>query len=163
MNRGVLCLVALLVAGCDEEESKVRRDAPVAGSQTDAAADSWLALGDETPPEVWLASQAAGRALDGADPSVDDYRRLLADAAGRFNETPRMIANRTVQLEAMLAEHRIDEDARLIISGFLASSGSGARRSDYGALCQHYFNLRTTGVDRQAALTVLGGTSPAEP
>lgn len=155
-------LTAVLVAACDDEAETVRRNEPVAASDAETAAPAWLALDDPVAPEVWMASRAAGRTLDGDDAEVADYGRLLREAAARFNETPRMIANRTVQLEAMLAERGIDESTRVLVAGFL-DRPAGAVRGDYGALCQHYFNLRATGVDRDAALAALAAAPPAGP
>jgi len=159
---GAMCLVAA-VAACDEAEESVRAPPPVVASDAAVAGVAWLDLTDETRPEVWLASREAGRAMTPDDPAAADYLVLLQDAASRFNETPRMIANRTVQLEAMLGERGIDEDTRRILTGFLAVATKDAARRDYGSMCHHYFNLRSTGVDRPAALAALGSGVPAPP
>lgn len=156
-------VAAVLLASCDEEQEDVREPTPVAAAAPDAGRASWLDLTDETRPEVWLASRETGASQPPGGDAAAGYLRLLQDAARRFNETPRMIANRTVQLETMLAEHGIDENARTILSGFLSSAAAGAVQRDYGSLCHHYFNLRSTGVDRAAALAVLAADPPAPP
>ncbi|MEE7477111.1 hypothetical protein MHIMP23_12445 [Methylobacterium hispanicum] len=87
-------------------------------------------------------------------------RASLAEARGRFVEDPRMVANRTMQLEAMLAEIQIPENqvaespAALIadLAGVAAASG---RRQLYGEMCQHYVTVRRDGHSREAALARL--------
>ena len=154
---------SVLLASCDDESEDVRKAPPVAASDAAIVRTTWLDLSDETPPEVWLAARETGtpQAPDGA--AAAGFRRLLQQAAGRVNETPRVIANRTVQLETMLAEQGIDESARALLTGFLSAEPADAARRDYGALCQHYFNLRSTGVDRSTALAVLAVDRPTLP
>lgn len=71
-----------------------------------------------------------------------------------FDETPRMLANRTAQLQQMLAGIAIVEAPQEILQGFIPLGRAGGR-AGYGELCQHYFNLRTAGLDRPAALQAL--------
>lgn len=149
-------LAALCLAACDDEEEAVQHEALVATSGTATTAAAWLGLGDGTPPELWLAGRAAGHPVAAEDPQVAILRRLLSDAAPRFNESTRMIANRTAQLEAMLAEKGISESPQSLLAGFLGASAAGAAPRDYGGLCQHYFNLRATGASRADALDALG-------
>jgi hypothetical protein len=82
-------------------------------------------------------------------------------AAHRFGDPPRMIANRAVQLEAMLASAGISESApELIVS--LSEISEERPREGFGSLCQHYFNLRKQGLDREAALAQLKSRSGLE-
>jgi hypothetical protein len=84
-----------------------------------------------------------------------EYARMLATAGRRFREYPRMIANRAVQLEAMLAEKNMPESAPQLIEELTTVPGDTRYVESFGALCQQYFNLRTQGVERQDALKLL--------
>lgn len=153
----VSCLAVLL--GCGEEEAPARVPAassvatpgspasPPAPSSAQAARD-WLEISDPTPPQVWL----AGRSSPPADPAL--LAALLKEADGLFDETPRMLANRTAQLQTMLSALAVNEPPRVLIEGFLdvGRAGGGIGYSD---LCQHYYNLRASGLDRTAALGTL--------
>lgn len=154
-----LCIPAL--AGCGEEEAPARRPAATSVTAPEATPDvlraprgrAWLELSDSTPPEVFLAAHSA--------PPGDAARLgvLLKQADGLFDETPRMLANRTAQLQEMLAASGIRESADVLLEGFMDLGRPGGR-AGYGDLCQHYYNLRVAGVDRAAALKALAAGAP---
>ncbi|MFS8036619.1 hypothetical protein ACI7BZ_06560 [Xanthobacter sp. AM11] len=161
----------LLLAGCGEDEAPARR--PVATSTTvprDAApattpaaapvaARDWLELSDKTPPEAWLAARAGVPASPALDARL---ARLLREADTVFDETPRMLANRTAQLQNMLAGIAIAEPPQDILEGFIPLGRAGGR-AGYSDLCHHYFNLRASGLDRAAALKALATAAPRAP
>ncbi|MDR4307159.1 hypothetical protein IHQ68_11065 [Chelatococcus sambhunathii] len=107
-------------------------------------------------PAVWLASREAGRDLAPNDPAVASMRGLLQEADERFSEGPRMIANRAVQVQGMLAERGVQESARQVIEG-LVSIGQIGERAGFGETCQHYVNARAAAGTRAAALDALRG------
>ncbi|MFG1348035.1 hypothetical protein [Xanthobacter autotrophicus] len=112
----------------------------------------WLERTDTVPPEVWLAA----RSVPPADPAR--MAGLLKEADALFDETPRMLANRTAQLQGMLAEKGVAEPPQDLLEDFirLAREDGGTRgRFGFGDLCQHYFNLRASGLGRVAALEAL--------
>lgn len=156
----LLGAVALPLAGCGGEEEREREPGAIAARSDRAAPETaWLSPTDRTEPAVWLARHAAGG--QPVDPSaLVALRGSLAEARGRFVEDPRMVANRTMQLEAMLAEIQIPENqvaespAALIadLAGVAAASG---RRQLYGEMCQHYVTVRRDGHSREAALARL--------
>jgi hypothetical protein len=116
---------------------------------------TWIKVIDGVKPEQWLASREAGRDLDPYDPAVIDMAKVVEVAAKRFRDQPRMIANRAVQLEAMLAEKRISERApRLIVT---LSQIPGAQRSveSFAAITQQYYNLRVEGLGQGPAIDAL--------
>lgn len=156
----------VLLAACGEAEAPA---GPPSATSTSTAATTpapgvddggetsgpWLSRGDETPPAAWLAARS--------DPPGDPARlaALLGAADARFDETPRMLANRTVQLQAMLAGIAIQETPAALLEGFV-HLGTGPAHIGYSDLCQHYFNLRASGLDRTAALATLARSSTGE-
>lgn len=150
MRRWLMLSVPLLIgglAGCGQEEPARLTSEPTTPVAEVPAAD-WLGPGETPSPARWLAGRIAGAGAD-----VDATAALLAAAAERYRESPRMIANRAVQLQAMLAEQGIDETAIALI-GWLGGLPAQGRVS-FSADCQHYFNLRVQGLDREQALARL--------
>ena len=152
----IALVLSVLVSACgDETVSEAPHVAPPAAEKQAHLQLEWLRLTDGIAPEQWLASREAGRQLDLYDPAVIDMHHILERASARFRDMPRMIANRAVQLEAMLSEKRIAEKApRLIVS---LSQVPGERRyvESFGALTQQYYNLRMEGFSRAEALEAL--------
>ncbi len=150
---GLLAVAAL--AGACSENPPPAESAYVATREPEQAPASsdWLAVSDRTPPERWLIAHR----LDGDhrdDPDEAGISQLLARAAQRFQENPRMIANRAVQLQSMLADAGMAEDAVELIRRFLTLPERPELRG-FSANCQHYFNLRQQGRDPDAALATL--------
>lgn len=66
-----------------------------------------------------------------------------------------MIANRAVQLEGMLAARGGTEQAPDLIE-LLAQVVDGVSAAEgFGAVCQHYYNLRSSGLGQDETLTDL--------
>lgn len=158
----LLCWLALVIVACDEQpEAETATPERVDSERVDPArpaaviaAKPWLDVRDRTPPEQWLASREAGVDVPPSTPQVAELRALIAQADRRYGETPRMIANRAVQLEAMLAERGIEETARRVIEGLIVVGREDEPRN-FGETGQHYFNIRTTGMSREDALLSL--------
>ncbi len=170
-----MCLLAtagvLALASCGEEEER----RPVASSAASApevalppgnansakgvaprggAAREWLDVGDETPPEVFLATRSAPAGAPASAEVVAEIATLLSEADAVFDENRRMLANRTLQLERMLGEISVTESPQALLGGFI-TVGRAVRRIGYSDLCQHYFNLRAAGASREDALAAL--------
>lgn len=152
--------IALALAGCPGEPAPEPRERVASPSGDAAAGKSWLQPTDAIEPDLWLASRESGREVAAGDPSVAGWQAILADADARFGENDRMIANRAVQLEAMLGEIDIREGVREILAGFVPLADPGSR-SGFSDLCQHYYNLRAQGLTRAAALDTLRREAPA--
>ena len=151
--------IALTLAGCPGEQPSEPRERVAASSSSAVADKQWLQPSDATEPDVWLASRAAGHDVAAGDPATAHWRTVLADADERFGENTRMIANRAVQLETMLREIDIRETVPDILADFAPFAEKGSR-SGFSDLCQHYYNLRSQGLTREAALAVLRQQAP---
>jgi hypothetical protein len=158
-------LLALLAAGCDEAvEPTIAPPAAIEAPKGPALARiKWLDQHDNIAPEQWLASREAGADLTAADPAVAAMRTTLAEAAKRFSDPPRMIANRAVQLESMLAAKGITEHAPELIRSLTAAVTGVQAVEGFGTTCQHYFILRQQGLNRDAALGQLKGRAALTP
>lgn len=153
----VLSLLPFLGVACDEaaEPESATAPAPEAAHSPALPRIKWLGERDATTPQRWLASREVMADLAETDQAVISMRERLKLAAHRFGDPPRMIANRAVQLEGMLASEGIRERAPELIL-FLSSAVSESRpNAGFGSLCQYYFNLRKQGLDREAAIEQL--------
>jgi hypothetical protein len=151
----VVSFASMGLAGCDDGATPRQDSTPAPKVEGfSIAGRAWLDIKDEISPSVWLASREAGRDVAPNDPAAASFRGLLEEADVRFSEGPRMIANRAVQVEAMLAERGVKESPRQVIEG-LVSIGQHGERAGFGETCQHYVNARTSGVSRVAALDAL--------
>lgn len=149
-------MVTFAMAACSDEAPPAP-PAPATEQATKPAIHqmTWLRVTDSVPPEQWLASREAGRDLELHEGAVLDMARILDVAGRRFRDQTRMIANRAVQLEAMLSEKSISERApRLIVT---LSQVPGAQRSieSFAALTQQYYNLRMEGLGQGQAIEAL--------
>jgi hypothetical protein len=160
---GVLALAIAASSGfgCDDTvDTAAVRDPSVEAPKTPSLPRvKWLDPRDSTAPEQWLASREAKVDLEDHDPKVLALRDELTLAAKRFHDKPRMIANRAVQLEQMLAAAGIVEHAPELIAILSSVAADGHPREGFGAICQHYYNLRQQGLDRETALAQLKATS----
>jgi hypothetical protein len=149
------------LGGCDGQvESSHSKAATLAQSAVAVAEKRWLDANDTMPPELWLASREAKSDLPTSAPQVKAFRDLIARAGRRYVESPRMIANRAVQLEEMLAARGIEENARLAIEGLIDIREDNGDRRSFGEAVQHYFNVRTAAVNREQALRSLRESEP---
>ncbi|MFG1371959.1 hypothetical protein V5F32_07280 [Xanthobacter oligotrophicus] len=133
-------------------ETAAGASGPAASPAQARPARDWLERADAVPPEVWLAARSSSP----ADPAR--MAALLKEADALFDETPRMLANRTAQLQRMLAGKAVTEPPQELLEDFIRLAREDARpgrRSGFGDLCQHYYNLRASGLGRLAALEAL--------
>ncbi|GEP07075.1 hypothetical protein [Methylobacterium oxalidis] len=153
----VLLGLAALLVGCGNGEEAEREPEAVVATQDKGSGLTetvWLAPTDRTEPALWLVQ----RASDGTKPdagAIANLRRALGEAKPHFVEDQRMIANRTAQLEAMLAEIGEREDPAALIAGLTGVAAAGGRRQLYGEMCQHYVTVRRAGLGRDATLARL--------
>jgi hypothetical protein len=148
------CLFAGALAGCNDDEPRATPEhvekrsgmAPIAKSD-------WLTRDDDVKPEVWLIEHMAKA---GAPRSSDEghVRHALDEAAQKFRDSPRMIANRAVQLQNMLKADGQNETAIALITGLNGAIASG-RIESFGAAGEKYYNMRKSGLSSEQALTSL--------
>jgi len=129
--------------------------APQVAAKPAAYQLDWLRVTDGVSPDQWLASRRLQRNIDFYDPEVREMRALLNTAASRYRDHPRMIANRAVQLEGMLAEKNITERAPELIATLSEVPGESRHVESFAAMTQQYYNLRMEGLDRAQALQAL--------
>jgi hypothetical protein len=166
LRAGLVALLPLIGLGCDESpepQTSTATPAPQHVAQASLPQIKWLDANDGVTPERWLASRAANADLPETAPQVTALRTKLDSAAEHFRDPPRMIANRAVQLEGMLAANGIEESAPELIQLLSAATADTGLKEGFGAVCQHYFNLRQQGADRDAALEQLKRTSFLSP
>ena len=116
---------------------------------------SWIRRNDDLDPAQWLARREALRPLPADDPAVLRIRKAFEAAAPKFLESDRMVANRTAQLQEMLAKDGEPESAVALIEELSTVVNPTRPKETYGELCQYYYILRHTGSDRETALAQL--------
>ncbi len=154
-------LACLALVACKDEASPSAQ--PQSSHQRTDAGDAsalykktWLSVGDEAAPEVWLAAKAEQNDHPRQE-TVAHFRDLLHNLDTKFHDGPRMIANRSVQLETMLAEQKIDQPFMQLLEGFGKLSEGEIKHGVYGELCAQYFTLRKSGRDHEQAMAALVG------
>lgn len=147
--------VALVLSACSDEAPQARKSTPPSGSATAPHQVKWLDLGHQVPPAQWLASQGEATLKPADDPEVQRVASQLAAAHRIYRESERMIANRAVQLSDMLASLGITETPAAVLEDLTSIAGGAGMTEGFGALTQHYFNLRASKIAREAALATL--------
>ena len=150
----ILAGVCALFASCGEERRAAEQDDLI---ETEArnGADVWLRATDRTEPALWLAQREAGGAVDVREPAVERIRAALLSAQPHFLDSDRMLANRTAQVGQMLAADGHAEDFAQLINSLVEVAVTAGQKQTYGEVCQHYYNLRHSGVEREDALRML--------
>lgn len=146
-------VMTLLMSACSEEDFDLSSDSSVNNPSNNEEIPQWLEAHHETDPADWLIirSQAA---LAGEVTSHDHRQNLLKRASEHFRESPRMIANRAVQLEDMLLEIGIKESAVSLIDHFTHLPTVGTPHN-FSAYCQYYFDICAKSYPQGYALTEL--------
>lgn len=158
----------LLAAGCDDcrgvsscgevvpgRASHPARHGALSPSDGGLLAKDFLSIFDSVPPEHWLAVREAGRALPVDAPQVIRFGAMLDGLVDKYDEDRRMLANRTVQLQQMLAEKDQHEPLSVLLAAMDKLYDGRAGKRMYGELCQHYFNIRGPGRSHDETLAML--------
>ncbi|MFA5956361.1 hypothetical protein [Hyphomicrobium sp.] len=146
-------LLGAALNGCGDAQPQ-QKHAEQRSGLTKVGAISWLTPQDDVRPEVWLIEHET---TAGSKPSTGDageVHRSLVAASEKFHDTPRMIANRAVQLERMLKEEGGDETAIVLISRLNGAVAPG-RIESFGAAGQQYYNMRKAGFTGEQAIDAL--------
>jgi hypothetical protein len=152
----ILCATAFaLAAACSDDASEQSIVAREETRETPLFERTWLDVTERAKPQAWLVSRMTKTAVAPEDPAVGPVAAMLETASQQFRESPRMIANRAVQLEGMLAEVGLTEPAVQLIEALSIIAPDEHKAESFGAVCQHYFNLRLAGLGRDEALADL--------
>lgn len=153
--RAVAIFSVIVVAACSDEQPNAARQEPAEQNSVESptqAAGEWLEISEGVSPSEWLSARSAegGRAL-----SPDEIAALnvsLVTAARRLGESPRMIANRSVQLEVMLQDIDKGQAAIELIEQLTSVIGETGQTEGFGAISQHYYTMRKNGLTSEQAL-----------
>jgi hypothetical protein len=137
----------LLLAGCREEEELTIPAGSRTSNEATAAAGDWLEIGDGRTPLAFLA-EGTGLPESELSPGLDAL-------AAHYRESPRMIANRVLQLwerppGAVPAPPELMHD-------LLPRHGQGKGKDSLGSVMQHYRVLREQGLDHTDAIAAAVG------
>lgn len=137
----LVCLsLVFLLSACDQPDTPEMIDVPISD---EAEIPVWLDGQADMSPQEWLVKRSKAEVSD-EEAEIARAAELLVEAAERFDESYRMIANRAAQLEDMLLEHRINETAVDLLEWFTQLPALQTPHS-FSALCQYYYNLRVDG------------------
>lgn len=161
---GIVLLCPALLAGCDSappESAATSRETIAVGRPIDddtLRAMSFLNITDSDLAARWLVLKE--RQDDSSSvPSTEEigaYARRIEHLAKLLVEDRRMIANRTVQTRDLLAERNIQETLPRLLDG-MERVAQLRIPGNYGAYCDWYINLRTSGLTHEQALDRMTG------
>lgn len=147
------CLAAL--SACEDRKPRQQPDFTERVVEKSDSSQFWIRRNDDLDPVQRLTRKEAGHSLPADDPAVLRIKRAFEAAAPKFLESDRMVANRTAQLLEMLAKDGNPESAAALIEELSSVINPDRPKETYGELCQYYYILRHTGVDRDKALEQL--------
>jgi hypothetical protein len=139
--------------GCGEEQPRQQAKDKRSGLAKPEQSD-WLAMQDGVLPEIWLAEREEKKGVSISSADRARLRMAITDAAAKFKESPRMVANHAAQLEDMLRAQGGDETAVALI-GTLTSAVAPGRVESFGAAGQQYVNMRKSGFTSEQAVEAL--------
>jgi hypothetical protein len=148
-----LFMLLLAIAGCGDDPGGESRGAARSGSEPHKAA--WLEVQSAITPAQWLVSRDEEKPRSLSDPDVQRVTKNLKAAHALYRESPRMIANRAVQLSDMLADIGISEPATDVLADLTGIASEVGQTEGFGGVVQHYYNLRAARMARDEALETL--------
>lgn len=159
----ISCLIAgfalLTLPACDRPEDTHQSAVSPANDtrQGDAShamkVPDWLEWHHDMDAAVWLVKHE--EQIQKEEPAERlEYAHLLDSLSERFRENRRMIANRTVDMQAQLASADIHESAYKIMQG-IHSIPLNVESASYGEQCMRYRQARLQGRSHDAAIAKL--------
>ena len=142
---GLLLAGFLTLCGCREEEAETLPASSESQSEVmgDAEADAWLAVTNTETPLDFI-SRVTGAPAAEIAPRLDRATAL-------YQESPRMIANRSVQLWQEIGEKQEEIPISDLLDG-LAPEDVTLQTDSLTAVIQNYRVLRSQGKDHATAL-----------
>ncbi|AFJ03250.1 hypothetical protein Q7C_2114 [Methylophaga frappieri] len=119
-----------------------------------------LSVGDLTAPEDWLLSLYLEQNPD-ANRQASFYTSRFEKITPYVHDTPRVIANRTVQISNQLNEQGIEADVDELLTDFANHIDSTSHQYVYGDLCAQYVTLRRQNLSHADAIVHLFDNKPA--
>ncbi len=177
LTAGVAVVLAVAcLAGCGVDAPPTDADGPVARAEpvearpqavyaeipkldfSDEEGNLWLSAIDTRDPLAWLETFDASPEAGTAERRAERFD-LIARLNERYIEDPRMLANRTVQLQTMLGEVGVQEDMHVLLRGF-AGRTQGVSAPSFGEIVSFYVTLRAGGASHEEALEQLAKDQP---
>lgn len=153
--RVVATFSVIVVAACSDDQPSVARQETAAQNSVERPTqrgDEWLEISEGVSPVEWLSTRSAkGGRVMGQD-EMAALNASLVTAARRLGESPRMIANRSVQLEVMLHDIGKSQGAIDLIQQLTSVIGETGQTEGFGAISQHYYTMRKNGLTAEQAL-----------
>jgi hypothetical protein len=150
-----IAMATMTAAGCSEESSQSLSREQATAEAVISSETPWIGLAEDVAPADWLVRRKAARGGPNDGVAAVRVSDILERASRRFGDSARMVANRAVQLEAMLAGMGIDEEASDLIDQLTHALEGGKPTGRFSAMCQYYYNLRQQGLDCEQALAAL--------
>jgi hypothetical protein len=147
--------VLLALSACGEETPHEASGPTSSTTIVSPHEEKWLGADNPLTPAQWLASRGESEARSISDAKVLEVDANLEAAHRLYRESERMIANRAAQLSDMLTANGVREDADDVLADLAGLPGEIGQTEGFGAVAQMYHNLRSSGVDRTAALAAL--------
>ncbi|MCS3902146.1 hypothetical protein J2T55_000138 [Methylohalomonas lacus] len=154
----VAVLALLVLFACDQPESTHQsainpaNDARQEDASKTMSVPDWLEWHHDMDAAVWLVKHEAQIHMEPADRS--EYARILDSLSKRFRENRRMIANRTVDMQAQLISAGINDPVYKIMQG-INSIPLNVESASYGEQCMRYRQQRLQGRSHEAAIARL--------
>lgn len=154
---GLVSVFSVLLMGCDQSsitpEVSEELENNVVVDLERLRATKYLDVSQRNEAALWLAimEKPGDKAYQPSKAEVSKYEAQVNFLTSRLLEDRRMVANRTVQVRDMLAEHKMQESLLTLLSGF----GEVAKvrvAGNYSAYCQWYLILRQNKMNHLAAI-----------
>lgn len=154
LSVGLILVVLALLFVLVSNRGKVERTLPAAsfsatGEQGFDVSAVWLEIVDDESPTDFI-TRASGA-------PVDQIAPLLDRATEIYRESPRMIANRSVQLWQEIGEKQAEPVGILDLLRDLSPPDGVAASDSLGTVVQHYRVLRSRGEDHASAIAIATG------
>jgi len=143
------------LSACSDEGPAQSEQSGTSSGTHGAHTAKWLDLSNPLSPAQWLMSRGEAKPRPLHDPEVRRIGVLLVSAHKRYRESERMIANRAVQVSAMLDQIGLAEAPAAILDDLTGIGAEAGQTEGFGAISQYYFNLRAADVSRADALAKL--------
>ncbi len=154
LSVGLVLVMLAVLAVLVSNRGTIERTLPAAsssapGKQGSDASPVWLEVVDGESPVDFIARTSGAPA--------DQIAPILDRATEIYRESPRMIANRSVQLWQEIGEKQVEPVGMLDLLRDLSPADGVAASDSLGTVVQHYRVLRSRGGDHASAIAIATG------